>query len=848
MPPLLAVPARALAETFAPAVCVTAEAAAPPERPAAASRRMAAQPTAPYKAQNPSEIGRMVKVLEDHCGKARGKADFSCRKSVFPVVGSSIQVTSWKMLDWDYKKPNLPTYARGLFTYKNSRGQQEIAIRGYDKFFNHGEVRKTQWPNVEKNTSGPYELSVKENGCIIFFSGLEDGTLLVCSKHSTGPRGDVEISHATAGEKWLDKHLASVGKTRQDLAVRLRQMNATAVAELCDDEFEEHVLAYTPDQAGLYLHGVNLNLPEFATYPASSVDRFAEEWGLKKTMHIVEDDIHRVKKFLDDIAETGNYAGRDTEGFVIRCKAREAESGPYEDWFFKYKFEEPYLMYRQWRECTKALIAGKDPRIHKHKVFTERYLKFARGKLLEDPELGPQYNQNHGIIKLRNDFLAEQGLKGSDIIKSELDGEGKSDVNITRDVILVPIATIGCGKTTVALALAKLFGWGHVQNDNIQGKARPPRFARQVCQGLMEHPVMIADRNNHQKRERKQLIEDVSRVVHDPKFVALHYVHDRGDYDAIRQRMRERIFSRGDKHQTIHAGTKDQSEIIEIMEGFMHRFEPLDTSSEPDDMFDLTIDLDVTLSSRENLERVVSGLESKYPGIFQTLPTAEDLDTAINWALTDYNPSIKHNIDGSQYKNNRKENTAQVKASEAKPKPAKIEFFGAFLSSARVVSILEAIFRDAESSVAKMYRQLQQLRRVQMEFHVTLIHRSGATQHVGYWDQLKTLYDKAPQSQGDLQIGTVRVLLERVVWDKRVMCFVVRLAPVQDPEGEFKSVNSVAHITVGTADSSIKPKESNDLLARWLRDGSGEKSGIQDLLVKGHVELLAEVKAVMQKY
>ncbi len=49
----------------------------------------------------------------------------------------------------------------------------------------------TQWSNVEQDTSGPYELSVKENGCIIFFSGLEDGTLLVCSKHSTGARSDV---------------------------------------------------------------------------------------------------------------------------------------------------------------------------------------------------------------------------------------------------------------------------------------------------------------------------------------------------------------------------------------------------------------------------------------------------------------------------------------------------------------------------------------------------------------------------------------------------------------------------------------------------------------------------------
>src|SRR5690349_3598134 len=101
---------------------------------------------------------------------------------------------SWRMQDWDYKKENLPTYARGLFTHRNTRGQPEIVVRGYDKFFNHSEVRKTEWANVKKNTRGPYEISVKENGCIIFVSDMEDGSLLVCSKHSTGARADVEVS------------------------------------------------------------------------------------------------------------------------------------------------------------------------------------------------------------------------------------------------------------------------------------------------------------------------------------------------------------------------------------------------------------------------------------------------------------------------------------------------------------------------------------------------------------------------------------------------------------------------------------------------------------------------------
>ena len=252
---------------------------------------------------------------------------------------------------------------------------------GYDKFFNVGEVHETNWENVEVQTKGPYELSVKENGCIIFIAGLEGDRLLVCSKHSTGER-EGQVSHAVAGEQWVEKHLKAVGKTKGDLARELRLRNVTAVFELCDDSFEEHVLAYEEKDAGLYLHGVNLNLPEFTTYAGDLVNQFADSWGFKNAQHLVKEDVGSMKVFLEECAETGSYAGRDTEGFVIRCHRKErGGGGDYHDWFFKYKFEEPYLMYRQWRECTKAVIAGKAPKYKKHKKITEEYLVYARRQL-----------------------------------------------------------------------------------------------------------------------------------------------------------------------------------------------------------------------------------------------------------------------------------------------------------------------------------------------------------------------------------------------------------------------------------------------------------------------------------
>lgn len=468
-------------------------------------------------AQDYGQVGQLVLSLEAARKQDKGakKRSYTCKKSTFDVAGTNnVTVDSWKFNDWDYKREDLPTYARGLFTTKRKDGQHEIAVRGYDKFFNVDETNNTKWTNIEKNTKGPYEMSVKENGCIIFIAGLEDDKLLVCSKHSTGVRHDANLSHAQAGERWVERHVASVGKSSKDLARKLREMNVTAVGELCDDSFEEHVLAYDEAASGIYLHGLNYNLPEFATLPGERVHEFADEWGFKKAKFEVREDLESVKSFLEACAETGTWDGRETEGFVIRCRMSE-NGGPYNDWFFKYKFEEPYLMYRQWRECTKAVIAGRLPRIKKHEKITEEYLQFARKQFIRDPNLAKAYNQNHGIISLREAFLKERGLKGSEIIAMEAE-EKKGGKQTTRNVILAPIASLGCGKTTVALALVHLFGWGHVQNDNIpKQKNKPKKFAFEITKAMSEAPRR--DRGSKQSPAPRAQAADGRHLPSDPR-------------------------------------------------------------------------------------------------------------------------------------------------------------------------------------------------------------------------------------------------------------------------------------------------------------------------------------------
>lgn len=803
--------------------------------------------------QDGQKVAGLIKALESCTKKESGKNAVRCKKTTFVLEESGgISVNSWRFQDWDYKRPDLPVYARGLFTYRKKNEQPEIAIRGYDKFFNVGEVPETTWEHIKSATKGPYELSVKENGCIIFISGLEGDKLLVCSKHSTGVRKDTDVSHAIAGEKHLDIHLASVGKTRGDLARELRNLNATAVAELCDDEFEEHVLAYDQKAAGLYLHGINLNLINFATYPSEQVHAFADAWGLKKAQYLIKDDIDVVQRFLEDCAETGSWNGRDTEGFVVRCQKQvEGNGGLFEDWFFKFKFEEPYLMYRQWRECTKAIISGRQPRFKKHKQITEEYLMYARRLLAKNPKLAPEYQKNHGIIAMRDGFLKERGLTGSDIIRQQEDeGEGRSAI-VLKNVVLVPVASIGCGKTTVANALTKLFNWGHIQNDNIITKSdKRKEFAAQVRNSLAAYPVVIADRNNHQKRERKQIMDDVQKLIPDARFVALHYVHDPKPQmlPSIRKITQGRIFARGDNHQTIQAESKSPKEIISIMDGFLNRFEPVNSHEEPDDGFDHIIDLDVSAPSRENLDTVISKLQEFYPKVLERVPPPNELDDAIQSSLTDYQPDIKLDLSSKSNKDkNKAQNRAQNNSGQgsSSSKPVPVEFFSLSLPTEEFVLKLEEILASPPSDraipheVSRFYSQLKQTRRLQDKFHVTLMHRASISKNPNLWSRLSSLHTEACKlsSEFEPQLGKCQVQLETIVYGAGVMCIVVRLL-----DESWQTTNNVAHITLGTATQSIKPKESNTLLERWLRDG--KTGGIEDYKIPGSVVLFGIVKAV----
>jgi tRNA ligase len=140
------------------------------------------------------------------------------------------------------------------------------------------------------------------------------------------------------------------------------------------------------------------------------------------------------------------------------------------------------------------------------------------------------------------------------------------------------------------------------------------------------------------------------------------------------------------------------------------------------------------------------------------------------------------------------------------------------------------------------------------------MHRASAADNQTYWDKLMKLHEASQQTAAtgswEPELGKCNVHMERVIWDDRIMCFVIRLdgsstlqinseAGTTTEELVFESVNPVAHVTVGTASPNIKPKESNDLLQRWLNEGSGGQTGIGEMQVKGNVVLEGSVRGVL---
>jgi len=75
------------------------------------------------------------------------------------------------------------------------------------------------------------------------------------------------------------------------------------------------------------------------------------------------------------------------------------------------------------------------------------------------------------------------------------------------------------------------------------------------------------------------------------------------------------------------------------------------------------------------------------------------------------------------------------------------------------------------------------------------------------------------------------------------MALVVRLL---DDTATWECANRVSHITVGTRDNTVKPKESNELLNRWIEEGANGRD-ITEIFLESRPIVKGVVKGVSSR-
>ncbi|KAH3673570.1 hypothetical protein WICMUC_003677 [Wickerhamomyces mucosus] len=766
----------------------------------------------------PENVRELIDQLE-HATQLKGKG--KAIKRTFKITNSERNLVSWKFNEWDYGKDKikLPCNARGLFSLED---EPVLAVRGYDKFFNINEVPITRWEFLQEKTKGPYYVTSKENGCIILISGLQDGTLIVCSKHSTGTREDVDRNHAISGQGFLIKQLASKGVTEKEFALELYGMNVTAVCEYCDDGFEEHIVEYKGESSGLYLHGLNINKPHFETLPFEEVESFSKKFGFKTISYFTEQSISGLKDTLDQFSKVGSYQGKEIEGFVIRCKLLDDR-----DYFFKFKFEEPYLMYRQWREVTRSYILSKkrnEIKINKHKFITNKYLDFVIPIIDSNQEIANDFLKGFGQIDLRQRFLKEYGKSGAEILNQELLEEldalnafDKLKIDDESKFVFVPIATIGCGKTTTSLTLTNLYPeFDLVINDNIpKSKTSKDDFIKESLKILKTKKAVILDRNNHQFRERQQIFDDISKFRDDflpydtnIQFIALNFIDDSRS-NKLWEITTKRVYERGDNHQSIKASTDGTKKVKSIMSGFVNRFQGIDKNKEPDSKFDYIVNLHVNSegSSFTNAISIINKIHKKYPILIPNLPNNEEVKLSFKKAL-EYKPTFTKFI--------------------SKPKNNKVVYFSAQVTNnTSLLKELSNLLKSNDSE--EFYNRLQTIERLQDEFHVTLSHinqsKKGTDFEKEVWKAWKKIYNRLedPTKEQTKKLNIkLTIQLKSVVFDDKALAIYIAPLKFIDNEGnrlDLQISNKFPHITIGTINKDIKPYYSNSLLQNLEFEG-----------------------------
>ena len=285
---------------------------------------------------------------------------------------------------WD----GITVKARGLFVDTKN---YEVALRGYDKFFNYDEHDTTKDYALKRNIKFPVNVYIKENGFLGLVSTDTTGNIIFATKSNIG--GEYaqifkQNMYDIYGEEVINK-----------IAKFCHECNVTMLFECIDIKRDPHIIKYKRHEC--ILLDIIYNDIKFKKLPYKDMCEIAMKFGLENKyldrVIYTYDELMDYIKFIEKphfVTKTDRIDDECIEGFVF-----EDANG------FMFKLKTPY--YNEWK-----MLRGLTHSVLKRGIYNHT------GRLLTE-----ESNNFYGWIRkkynnfiMNNDKIGRYNLMQKDII------------------------------------------------------------------------------------------------------------------------------------------------------------------------------------------------------------------------------------------------------------------------------------------------------------------------------------------------------------------------------------------------------------------------------------------------
>lgn len=295
---------------------------------------------------------------------------------------------------WD----GMTTKARGLYI---DTEREQVVARGYEKFFNYGEMEFTKPEALARNLKFPVEAYVKENGFLGIVSTDNDGELIFTSKSAMGGDHAVMVK-----ENLYNIYGATAIEKMREYA---NQYHVTFVFEIIDRERDPHIIQYNNNYA-ILLDIIN-NSMKFDKLPYGSLKYVAKDIGLEYKQHY---------KTLNNVKELNAFIDKATDP-KFRLKTDRIDDDCIEGFVFEdadgFMFKLKVSYYNDWKMLRS--VANKIFRSGNinftgalQSIESNYFYGWCRDKFIELDKQGRWAYSKRDIIDLRDEFRTDMKAKG----------------------------------------------------------------------------------------------------------------------------------------------------------------------------------------------------------------------------------------------------------------------------------------------------------------------------------------------------------------------------------------------------------------------------------------------------